>query len=83
MGLFISEFQNNDVYQSQKIVFIIANSETLNGGVQGLSVRVHDLRLSGLWFEIHQRHCVMSWSKKLYPLLSTDSTQEMSQHENC
>ena len=78
MGLFISEFQNYDVYQSQ-----LANSETLKGGAQGLSVRVHDLRLGGLWFEIYQRLCVMSESKKLNPLLSTDSTQEMTQHENC
>ena len=72
MGLFISGCQYYDVYQSesQKIVFILANSvtlnggETLNGGAQGLSGRVHDLRLRDLWFEAHQRHCVMSWSKK-------------------
>ena len=36
------------------------------------------------WFETRRRHCVVSLSKTLYPLLSTDSTQEdmsMSQHD--
>ena len=30
------------------------------------------------WFETHRRHCVVSLSKTLYPLFSTDSTQETS-----
>ena len=49
MGLFISGFQYYDVYQSesQKIVFIVANSETLNGRVHWLSVRVLRLEIAG------------------------------------
>ena len=37
---------------------------------------VLDLRLRGRWFQPHGRHCVVSLSKILYPLLSTGSTQE-------
>ena len=35
-----------------------------------------DSGLKGCEFEPHGRHCVVSWSKTLYPLLSTGSTQE-------
>ena len=34
-----------------------------------LSGRVLDSRLRGCGFEPHQRHCVVSLSKTLYPLL--------------
>ena len=30
---------------------------------------------------LHRKHCVVSLSKTLYPLSSTDSTQEMFGHE--
>ena len=42
-----------------------------------------DLRLKGL-FETHEKHCVVSLRKTLYPLLSTCSTQEdrkLSRHD--
>ena len=47
----------------------------------GLSGRVLDSGLKGIGFEPHWRHCVVSLSKTLYPLLSTGSTQGMSQHD--
>ena len=34
------------------------------------------LRLKGGWFEIHRRHCIVSFSKPLFPLLRIGSTQE-------
>ena len=34
------------------------------------------MKLSGCWFKSHQRHCVVSLSKTIYPLLSTGSTKE-------
>ena len=48
------------------------------GVAQWLSDRVHDPRLRGCGFEPHRRHCIVSLSKTLYPLLSTGSTQEDS-----
>ena len=44
--------------------------------------RVLDLRLRIHWFEIHSRHCVVSLSKTIYPLLSTGSTQEVSEDDS-
>ena len=41
-----------------------------------LSGRVLDLRSRGCRFEPHRRHCVVSLSKTVYPLLSTGLTQE-------
>ena len=42
-----------------------------------LTVFVNDLSLQyGYGFEPTQRHCVVFFSKRLYPLLSTGSTQE-------
>ena len=38
-------------------------------GAQWLSGRVLDLRLKGRGFEPHQRHCVVSLSKKINPSL--------------
>ena len=35
-----------------------------------------DLRSKDNWSKAHQRHCVVSLSKTLYPLLNTSSTQE-------
>ena len=50
-------------------------------GVRWLTVRVLNWRLRGCGFEPNQRHCIVSLSKTLYPLLSTGSTQEdPSQH---
>ena len=40
------------------------------------SGRVLESRSRGFGFEPHWRHCVVSLSKTLYPLLSTGSTQE-------
>ena len=37
---------------------------------------VLDLGLKSCLFETHQRHCVVSLSKTLYPLLGTGSAQE-------
>ena len=48
--------------------------------LRGLSGRVLDLRPRGWLLEPQQRHCVVSLSKTLYPLLSTGLTQEMSGH---
>ena len=48
---------------------------TLGGG-QLLSGRVLDLRSRDWGFEPHRRHCVVSLSKTLCPLLSTGLTQE-------
>ena len=45
----------------------------LGQGAQWLSGRV----LDGCGFEPHWRHCGVSLSKALYPLLSTGSTQEL------
>ena len=39
------------------------------------------VRSRGRWFETHQKHCVVSLNKTLYPLLSTGSTQENFQHD--
>ena len=53
------------------------------GGARWLS-RVSDLRSQGHWYETHRRHCLMSFTKTLYPLFSTGSTQEdekSSQHD--
>ena len=36
------------------------------------------LETEGCRFKPHQRHCVMSWSKTLYPLLSTGLTRKCS-----
>ena len=44
-------------------------------------IGVFSLRSRGCWFKLHQRQCIVSLSKTLYPLLSTGSTQEMSQHD--
>ena len=46
--------------------------------VQWFSGRVLDLRLRHGWFEPHQRHCIASLSKTIYPLLITGSTLETS-----
>ena len=35
-----------------------------------------DCSSRGRWLETHQRHSVVSLSKTIYPLLSTDSIQE-------
>ena len=45
-------------------------------GAQWHSGRVLNLRSRDRWFKPHWRLCVVSLSKSLYPLLSTDSTQE-------
>ena len=47
-------------------------------GAWWLSSRVLDLRLRGHWFKTQQRHCVVALSKRLYPQLSTGSTEEVS-----
>ena len=41
-------------------------------GGQWLRCRVLDLRLKCCWIDSHQRYSVVSWSKRHYPLLSTD-----------
>ena len=52
------------------------------GPAQWLSGRVLDSRSRGWGFKPHRRHCVVSLSKTLYPLLRTGSTQEdRSQHD--
>ena len=43
---------------------------------EGLSDRVLDSRSRGCGCEPHPRHCIVSLSKTLYPLLSTSSTEE-------
>ena len=43
---------------------------------QWLSGRVLESKSRGCWLEPHWRHCLVSLSKTLYPLLSTGSTQE-------
>ena len=51
-------------------------------GVWWLSGRVPESRSRGCGFEAHRRHCILSLSKTLYPLLSTGSTQEdLSRHD--
>ena len=45
-------------------------------GGQWLSGRVLDLTSRGCGLEPHLRHCIVSLSKTLHPLLSTDSTHE-------
>ena len=35
-----------------------------------------DLRLKGHKFKTHRRHCIVSLSKALYPLLSTSSSRK-------
>ena len=45
-------------------------------GAQWISGRVLDSRLRGCWFEPHLRHCIVSLSKTLYPLLSTGSIRK-------
>ena len=42
-----------------------------------LSSRVHDSRSRGCGLELHHRHCVVSLSKTLYPLLSTGTTEKL------
>ena len=46
------------------------------GGGLCLGGRVLDLRPQGCGFEPYRRHCIVSFSNSLYPLLSTGSTQE-------
>ena len=49
---------------------------------QWLSGGVLDPRLKGCGFEPHPRHCIVSLSKTLYPLLSSGSIKEdSSQHD--
>ena len=48
----------------------------INAGVKWLSGRVLDSRSKGCGFKPHLRHCVVSLTKTLYPLLSTGSTKE-------
>ena len=51
-------------------------------GARWLSGRVLEWRSRGCGFEPHRRHCAVSLSKTLCPLLSTGSTQEdPSQHK--
>ena len=38
------------------------------------------LGLKGRWFERHRRYCVVSFSKTLYPLPSTESTCKTIKH---
>ena len=45
-------------------------------GAWWLSGRVFDSGSWGCKFEPHWKHCIVSLSKRLYPLLSTGSTQE-------
>ena len=47
-----------------------------NSEAQWLSGRVLDSESWGWEVEPHQGHCIVSLSKKLYPLLSTGSTQD-------
>ena len=67
--------------------FYVLQSTTSDQGTVGYafnpnSGRVQDSRLRGCGFEPHQRYCIVSLSKKLYPLLSTGSTQaDPSQHD--
>ena len=42
---------------------------------------MQDLRFRGHWFETYWSHCVVSFSKTVYPVLSAGSTQEMFQHD--
>ena len=42
-------------------------------GNRWLSGRVLDMRLRGCGFEPHRRHCLVSMTKTLYPMLSTGS----------
>ena len=41
-----------------------------------------DFRLKGCWFETHLGHCVSFMNKTLYPLLSSDLTQEDKKTSN-
>ena len=43
--------------------------------------RLLGFRLRAHWFKSHRRHCVVSLSKMLNPLLITVLTQETSQHD--
>ena len=44
---------------------------TVTGGARWLGGRALDLRMNGRRFEAHRRHCIVSLSKSLHPLLST------------
>ena len=46
-------------------------------GARWRSGRVLDLRSKGRGFEIQRRHCVVSLSKTLYPLLNTGMTHDV------
>ena len=53
-------------------------------GAQWFRGRVLKVRSRGCWFELQQRHCVVTLSKTLYPLLISVSTQEvLTQQNNC
>ena len=51
-------------------------------GTQWLSGRELDSRMKGSWLETHWKHCVVSLSMALYPMLSSSSIQEMSLHDS-
>ena len=57
-------------------------SQKLTFELKACSGRVLDLRPRGCRFEPHLRHCVVSLSKTLYPLIRNGSTQEDPSRHN-
>ena len=60
-----------------KRVLLSTQIISLYWGAWWLSGRVFDLRSKGGWFKTHQRHCIVSLNKTLYPLLSTHAYQTL------
>ena len=79
-----------DFYTRNKLLKVFCKSLVAlywliySGKKEWFSGRVLDLRSKGCWFETHRKRCIVSFSKTLYPLLSTGSTQKVrktSQHD--
>ena len=62
--------------QSLDMCPVISTHDQVRLKPQWLSGRVLNFRSKGCWFETNWRHCIVSLSKALYPLLSTGSTQD-------
>ena len=70
--------------RNEKIItfFYHVTLKLILSGVWWLSGRELDSRLRGSMFESHRRHCIVTLSKTLYPLLSTGSTlEDPSRHD--
>ena len=82
---FLSPENDYPVMKKNYITTPVQNTQKHNGSnnKQKRGVRrVLDSRLRGYGFKPHRRHCVVSLSTTLYPLLSIGSTQEDSSRHN-